>query len=142
MYDIPQALSCKEISDYLGVFGWILYQRLVSVERVSNVQNTPIRGVISITGGKRGDSLIPPVQGCLLALCALLGVQHARYPDRCITSITGCKRAARMPFRLFSPFRHVACVLYPERGIISITGGKRAKRVSPPELTAHVYLPR
>lgn len=41
MYDIPQALSCKEISDYLGVFGWILYQRLVSDERVSNVQNTP-----------------------------------------------------------------------------------------------------
>ena len=110
MYDIPQALSCKEISDYLGVFGWILYQRLVSDERVSNVQDTPIRGVISITGGKRGDSLIPPVQGCLLALCALLGVQHERYPDRCITSITGCKRAARMPFRLFSPFRHVACV--------------------------------
>ena len=97
MYDIPQALSCKEISDYLGVFGWILYQRLVSDERVSNVQNTPIRGVISITDGKRGDSLIPPVQGCLLALCALLGVQHERYPDRCITSITGCKRAKRVP---------------------------------------------
>ena len=79
MYDIPQALSCKEISDYLGVFGWILYQRLVSDERVSNVQDTPIWGVISITGGKRGDSLIPPVQGCLLALLALLGVQRMRY---------------------------------------------------------------
>ena len=92
MYDIPQALSCKEISDHLGIFGWILYQRLVSVERVSNVQNTPIRGVISITGGKRGDSLIPPVQGCLLALLALLGVQRMRYPNRGITSITSGKR--------------------------------------------------
>ena len=110
MYDIPQALSCKEISDYLGVFGWILYQRLVSDERVSTVQDTPIRGIISITGGKRGDSLIPPVQGCLLALLALLGVQRMRYPNRGITSITSGKRAARMPFRLFTPFRHVACV--------------------------------
>ena len=31
------------------------------------------------------------------------------YPDRGITSITGGKRLARMPFSLVSPFRRAAC---------------------------------
>ena len=77
MYDIPQALSCKEISDYLGVFGWILYQRLVSDERVSNVQDTPIRGVISITGGKRAKRVPPPEPATHIYLSTPIGVVHS-----------------------------------------------------------------
>lgn len=61
MYDIPQALPCKEISDYLGVFEWILYQRLVSDERVSNVQDTPtgVSTILRALGGQNPKSILP-----------------------------------------------------------------------------------
>ena len=49
--------------------------------------------------------LIDEQQGCLLAL---FGVQHKRYPDRGITSITGGKRVARCLLAIFSLVSHLA----------------------------------